>query len=107
MDLLFAGVGLALVTWLSYEAYREWQKGSQEARRAFVETLVAAAQQMFDALPGELRYQWVAERLAARFPGLDQDEAEALIEAAVYRLKQRLTERGERGDAGPYIWRKN
>jgi hypothetical protein len=54
-----------------------------------IETLVEAAEQTLRGQGGAERLAWVKQRLQARFPGLDIEEAEDLIESAVYRLRQR------------------
>ena len=52
---------------------------------SFVQTAVAAAEQLFGAGTGEEKYRYVSRLLCDTF-GVQADEAERLIEAAVYQL---------------------
>jgi hypothetical protein len=91
MDFFLAVVGGTIVVGLVYVAFVEWSKATTDQRWSMIETLVEAAEQsplLKDALGSE-RKAWVKERLELRFPGIDMDEVEDLIESAVYRLRQR------------------
>jgi hypothetical protein len=62
--------------------------------------LVAAAEQLWltGHLPKDARYQWVYTQLGDLFPGLNPNQREALIESAVWFMKQgfgRLTQAAE------------
>lgn len=88
MDFFLTIVGIALLSGLLYAALGEWRKASYEQKLFMIDTLVAAAQQLYGKDPGSMRFDWVAGRIKARWPNSDEGELEALIEAAVYRLRQ-------------------
>lgn len=92
---------------LIYTAVVEWQKAGHEAKIFLIETLVAAAQQLYSRDPGETRFRWVAERVKARFPGIDEEELEELIEAAVYRLRLTVMSAITPDHGAGHLWRKN
>lgn len=87
MDLFLAVVAIVMTVGLAYVGVMEWRKGTHENRLFMIETLVAAAQQLYGDDPGAIRYSWVAERVKDRWPDVDEKQLESLIEAAVYRLK--------------------
>jgi type II secretory pathway pseudopilin PulG len=89
MDFFLTVIAIAIVAGLAYVAFVEWSKATTDQRWSMIETLVEAAEQTLQGEAGATRKAWVKERLQARFPGLDIEEAEDLIESAVYRLRQR------------------
>lgn len=105
IDFFLTVVGLIMLAGLIYTAIVEWQKAGHDSKVFLIETLVAAAQQLYSRDPGETRFRWVAERAKARFPGIDEEELEALIEAAVYRLRVAVVNAVTSGPG--HLWRKN
>lgn len=89
MDLFLTVIGLAILAGLGYVAFVEWSKATTDQRINMIETLVEAAEQTLQGQDGSTRLDWVMGRLQKRFPGLDIEEAQDLIESAVYRLRQR------------------
>jgi hypothetical protein len=89
MDFFLAVIGIAVAAGLGYVAWVEWSKASTDQRWSMIETLVEAAEQTLQGEAGSTRFDWVMGRLQKRFPGLDIEEAQDLIESAVYRLRQR------------------
>ncbi|MEZ4684178.1 MAG: hypothetical protein R2932_59205 [Caldilineaceae bacterium] len=87
MDIFLTIVGIAILAGLLHIAWTEWQKASKEQKMFMIEALVAAAQQLYGNDPGAMRFEWVSKRIKERWPNFDEHELEALIEAAVYRLK--------------------
>jgi len=66
------------------EALAEVQEATEVTRQ-----FVAAAEQLWQTgrLARDERFEYVVERLAERYPGMDVNQAAATIEAAVYWLK--------------------
>lgn len=89
MDFFLTVVGIAIVAGLVYVGWVEFTKASTDQKWSMIETLVEAAEQTLQGEAGATRKAWVKERLQARFPGIDMEEVEDLIESAVYRLRQR------------------
>lgn len=87
MDAFLVTVTLIMIAWLLYSGVTEWRKTTQEQKVFMIETLVAAAQQLYGKDPGTLRFDWVVQRVKERWPNTDEKELEELIEAAVYRLR--------------------
>ena len=76
--LIAAWIGVRFfVTNKSLTGMREWVV-------VFVE---AAEQALYDASGGD-KLRWVLDKLKQRFPNLDDGLLRALVEAAVYRMKQ-------------------
>lgn len=100
VGMVYYGLGVLLIA-----ALVVWMKRGQEtsggvaslsetaaqlAQAASVaQDLVAAAEQLWQTgrLAKDERSQWVMGQLADLFPGLDENQLEAMLEAAVYFLK--------------------
>ena len=71
------------------EALAEVQEATEVTRQ-----FVAAAEQLWKTgrITRDERFEYVAARLAERYPGMDTNQAAATIEAAVYWLKNGLAQ---------------
>lgn len=87
MDIFLTTVAIIIIIGLLYAGWGEWRRATQEQKIVMLDTLVAAAQQLYYKDPGSLRFDWVAQRFKDRWPNIDDKELEVLIEAAVYRLR--------------------
>ena len=75
---IFGWIGVrALLSHESMSGVRDW-----------VSVFVEAAEQALDGTPGHDKLLWVLDKLKQRFPKLDDGLLHALVEAAVYRMKQ-------------------
>jgi len=91
---VLAVVGGAAFLWLVYVT-GQWVRGKTDNEawnqiEGFVTKLVESAEQMTASgqLQADLRYQWVLQRLQARFPDFTDEDAKDMIESAVYWMRE-------------------
>ena len=84
--LLAAVITVFVIPWIK----RKTTAQDRETMLAWVEIAVAAAQQLFYKLDGAARKEYVINFLTERGYGVDEDELDAAIEAAVLKLHREL-----------------
>lgn len=86
-------IGVVVVTVIGMAAailaYRQWSTASLEEKLGMIDRAVAAAEQLYGHEAGEFRFRWVLGMLRKWLPGEDAEWLEAMIEGAVYRMKER------------------
>lgn len=85
LDLVMLFLVGVVAAWL---AAKHWQSASVTERIAMVERAVAAVEQLYPYESGQFKRDWVWGRVRKWLPQEDADLLEALIESAVYRMKQ-------------------